>query len=835
MKRCLLRLFHICAVLMVPFCTLLAALVGWMFRTWPHLKLEELRYELRAPLVGTGGGLIKSAVLSCALPALLALILMIALTAVLRKKHPRALVCTYLVLCICAGILAGGALFTAADRLDLAGYRSRMAKNHSYIEDHYVYPDNAGLEFPEKKRNLIYIFLESMESTFADRANGGAFEENRIPELTKLALENEDFSGSSPMLNCFDTPYSTTWTMAAMFAHSSGLPLIVNVGNNLMNTQEDFFPSMVNLGDILQREGYNQTLMVGSDADFGGRTLYYQAHGDYRIHDHEYAIAEGLLPPGYHVWWGYEDSKLFDHAKEELKRLSALDQPFNLKLLTVDTHFEDGYVCPLCPDTFGDQYSNVLACSSHQTAAFVEWIRQQDFYEDTAIVLVGDHLTMDADYLTDLDPAYERKAYTAFINASAECETDKPRVFSTFDLFPTTLSAMGVTIHGDRLGLGTDLFSATPTLLETDGLAMVDDELKHRSLFMEHLSSVQLDYGQCSLNFLRGEKDGWIRAEVRDIANMAHSLESVVLELTGSAGKTQKITLQQHADRSYTADIDLSGFENGVASYRLFANGPDDVSYQLASDSGKMVLCERTDLSSCLDELLKLEGHSIFMAAAGDVSGLMTEEVVQKLQALGIQSDLSQIASQSFYAVITPEGVAEQMSPDSLYLRADMANGSHYTIVSNGAQSQQEGCHIYIGSKDYAPNTAGLNIVVYDPASAQVVDVSAYGDASCPVSADFTVDFVSATATARLSAVQHSLPVKGYQLWYWDDASISMPHKANMAEVQPGVYEAKIDLANLDLSKLYMTAYAVCEPEKTFGTVLGLDLERLIPLGHWNP
>ena len=56
-----------------------------------------------------------------------------------------------------------------------------------FIAEHYVNPDNVGLQFPEQKRNLIYIYLESAETTFADRANGGDFEQNVIPELTVLA------------------------------------------------------------------------------------------------------------------------------------------------------------------------------------------------------------------------------------------------------------------------------------------------------------------------------------------------------------------------------------------------------------------------------------------------------------------------------------------------------------------------------------------------------------------------------------------------------------------------------------------------------------------------
>jgi phosphoglycerol transferase len=40
------------------------------------------------------------------------------------------------------------------------------------------------------------------------------------------------------------------------------------------------------------------------------------------------------------------------------------------------------------------------------------------------------------------------------------------RLFSAVDMFPTTLAALGVEIPGDRLGIGTNLFSEQPTIMK---------------------------------------------------------------------------------------------------------------------------------------------------------------------------------------------------------------------------------------------------------------------------------------------------------------------------------------------------------------------------------
>ena len=117
-----------------------------------------------------------------------------------------------------------------------------------------------------------------------------------------------------------------------------------------------FFPSITGLGDILQNEGYRQVLMIGSDATFGGRKAYFNTHGNFEIFDYTTAKDKSLIPDDYYVFWGFEDARLFTFAKDELKTLAAGEEPFNLTLLTVDTHFEDGYVCQHCKKAFGDAF-----------------------------------------------------------------------------------------------------------------------------------------------------------------------------------------------------------------------------------------------------------------------------------------------------------------------------------------------------------------------------------------------------------------------------------------------------------------------------------------------
>jgi len=52
-------------------------------------------------------------------------------------------------------------------------------------------------------------------------------------------------------------------------------------------------------------------------------------------------------------------------------------------------------------------------------------------------------------------------------------------------MYPTTLAALGVKIEGDRLALGTNLFSGKKTLTEEYGYEFLDDELLKYSVFYD--------------------------------------------------------------------------------------------------------------------------------------------------------------------------------------------------------------------------------------------------------------------------------------------------------------------------------------------------------------
>lgn len=489
-----------CAVFSLS--SLLWGVSAWLGMTF-NISFQEILYTMTSPLVGTDGGVVLKCLRAC-LPhiCLAVLFILTAVVIVLLQRRSRAVLTIHFrgkarrtdlfrlarramgaisVLALCWALRA---LYV---NLKVGEYIALRRDPTTIYEDRYVDPAKAAVTAPERKKNLIYLYLESMETAYASQDAGGRQpDRNYIPELTALARENLSFSNSE-QLGGFRAVSGTTWTMGALFAATSGLPFSFPVGENAMNRHAEFASGCTTLGDILADNGYRNVFLCGSDATFGGRRRYYQQHGDHDIYDLFTAREEGYIPQDYKVWWGYEDEILYRIARDKLTDLAQSGQPFSFTMLTVDTHHVDGYLCPLCREDYPTITGNVVACADRQAADFIRWCKEQDFYDDTVIVITGDHPRMDTSLVDGLDYD-DRTVYNCFLNCDVPART-VDREFTAVDLFPTVLTALGFEFQGDQLGFGVDLFSNSDTLSEIMGFQALNEEFAKYSPFVEeHLS-----------------------------------------------------------------------------------------------------------------------------------------------------------------------------------------------------------------------------------------------------------------------------------------------------------------------------------------------------------
>jgi phosphoglycerol transferase len=304
--------------------------------------------------------------------------------------------------------------------------------------------------------------------------------------------------------------YGTEWTIAGITAQYSGVPLALTFlnrteWNNYGTIGSEFLPGASGVGDILSEAGYKNYFILGSRIEFGGRDKYFKTHKDTVIYDYHYFVENDYIPKDYNVWWGIEDRKIYDFAKEKITEIAS-DEPFFITLLTADTHPTGGYLDAEAVTPFDSQYKNVLFDANKQLSDFLGWLSKQPFYENTTIVVLGDHLYSDSSVFPDgfriysvrskyrvqyyndiLENQYKRFPINIFINSLLNEENTKYRVFSHFDMFPTLIDSIGGIYDAKGLGLGRSLNKGEKTLLEVFGVDQVNKNLQQKSAYYNRL------------------------------------------------------------------------------------------------------------------------------------------------------------------------------------------------------------------------------------------------------------------------------------------------------------------------------------------------------------
>ena len=817
-KKCL-------ATLIITLMSLLGFSIMWCLRTFGRLSMEELVYELSAPLEGTGSDMLLRYAVGALVPTLIVTAIVIYF-GMIRKKD----------LAIIGGVitsivLAVSSLAVFFKKLNVYEYLVNSGDESTFIEENYVDPHEVKITFPDKKKNLIYIYLESMEMTYSDIENGGGFAYNLIPELTKLAEENECFSGDGKL----NGPYpacGSSWTIGAMFAQSSGLPLKVFVEGNSMSEEKTFFPGVTCIGDILSSQGYNQELLIGSDAVFGGRKLFYSMHGGYTFHDYLYAKNNNVIPKDYMVFWGYEDTKLFENAKKDLIELSKGVQPFNLTMLTVDTHHPEGYVCDKCEDKFeGNQYANVIACSSKQVSEFVDWIKEQDFYKDTVVVICGDHATMNGEFCKDVDGSYVRRTYMTILNSDIVKKRKDSIEYSTMDMFPTALAAIGVQIDGNKLGLGTNLFSKEKTLLEKFGRERVDNQLAKHSKFMDKLSGISNDEDKKEKRLLPdaevyvtdyNEEQGMITLKADNIINVEkYSCVRATL-YDDEMKKIDSFNMEQNDDRSYTCELDISGLNDRTGTIIVetidYSERKNRLGAFITKTLGKSVckveeitgdlsIQAHDDFGKYIDLLKERDDIAIFIAACGDFTKSAYEKDLNELRKLGINEYLAGGENISFYAVVDSPSIVYGSGDEMVeYDGALVGNDMHYHIESDGNESGGK-CSIVIDGEEYALNDKGLNFAVYDYALGKVIDIASFDlnrnrEVNLPADVDMQL---SKDGQIKLKVRDiDKIKMWNAQVRIWDKEHCENPIEIGMEPDNDFSYSAELNMVDYNITDAYI-------------------------------
>lgn len=308
-------------------------------------------------------------------------------------------------------------------------------------------------------KNLVLIYMESLEAIYTDETDFKSL----TPNLNHYKQIGSWFS------DIHQTP-GTSWTIAGVSSSMCGTPLLSdnnNHGNDIMS--QGFLNSAVCLSDILHQAGYQQSYLGGASLEFAGKGAF--------LREHHYDDVSGLnelladyKDKDYLSGWGFYDDTLFDMAVEKFSMLADREQPFNLTLLTLDTHPPKGHPSASCSPykAIDNSMLHSVHCTDQLIGRFIKKISSHPAWKDTIIVLFSDHLSM----RNDAEPFYpkDKKRKLSFIILNTELSGEIKTVGTHMDLTPTILELLQVKHHQNFL-LGQNLLkktSADSTLVNND-------------------------------------------------------------------------------------------------------------------------------------------------------------------------------------------------------------------------------------------------------------------------------------------------------------------------------------------------------------------------------
>lgn len=377
-----------------------------------------------------------------------------------------------LALTLSIGLVAG----TAPALADQMSLRQSLAAQTSTDSLSDVYRDPGAATAPETKRNLVTIYLESMEPTFADET---LFVRNLLEPLQAVTGDGWH------QIDSLAQGDGLGWTMAGIVATQCGIPIKSAVGgaaaagedeggeetfNEIGAHAEHYLPGITCLGDVLEDAGYTNHFMGGADGTFANKKLFMTDHGYADFMDRTTWKAAGETRMN---TWGLEDERLFAHATDKVDELRATGEPFNLTLLSVDSH-RPGLPGSTCTGP-GNDLERAIHCSMEYVAGFIQHLEETGALEDTVVVIMGDHKYMMPDEQLFAGKSAVGVNRTVFNRFWSPDDVKVHRASTDqYAMLPSILDLLGFTLPEGRAGIGVSALGAYPltgTLYDLDPAA----------------------------------------------------------------------------------------------------------------------------------------------------------------------------------------------------------------------------------------------------------------------------------------------------------------------------------------------------------------------------
>ena len=462
--------------------------VIWGIKTFPLEDPVLVILTLQMPLDGFTFIFIKSYILKVLLSCLITSFFISIFIEPLISKLKRKKTIFVSVIALIAALIS----LTIYDNIPINMYKEYLSDDNlvlhesNFFQENYTCIDSVTIqkEISEPK-NLVLIIMESIENSFVDSASGGNQPINLMPELLPADSDEYHFSNNGHIGGGYNT-IGSQFTISATISKTTGVPVLQRY-----SFTDTLLEKVSSIYDIIQKIGYYNVFIQGTDAAFAGTGKYVLSHGINMLYDMHTLKSQQDIEEKYRNFRMFEagitDRSLLDISKHILDTLSK-KQHFSLTIATIETHFPYGFYNKNCEDkprNNSEQASleATIQCASKDVRSFINWIKKQPFYANTEIVVVGDHLFM-GEYLVSKDSS-DRRWYDLFVGPAIKPANTK-REFTSFDIAPTILESLGFTINNHKMGFGVSIFSEESTLVEKMGIEILNKELTDMEKSVEY-------------------------------------------------------------------------------------------------------------------------------------------------------------------------------------------------------------------------------------------------------------------------------------------------------------------------------------------------------------
>ena len=122
-------------------------------------------------------------------------------------------------------------------------------------------------------------------------------------------------------------------------------------------------------------------------------------------------------------------------------------------------------------------------------------------------------------------------------------------------------------------------------------------------------------------------------------------------------------------------------------------------------------------------EFVKEKKYTVFISVSDDASTSLDDTIATSLKNLGLSTNLMGKFRYSYYAVIQPNEIVENCSPNQLLsYRGTIHNNTLFYDITSGGYTSGNCSSITIGNVEYSKSGRGINIVVYDDKTMQIID-----------------------------------------------------------------------------------------------------------------